>query len=156
MSYFCLAGVGEKYFRKKKKKKSLNPSVSFSNNSMLYAVCLCVCARLCLCVCSCARRAHNPPSDPHPPSDCVGMRQPSQLEGYLGTCVLRESPRANALGTSHGGHTHKHNPRLSHFGAGRCFDLTELTPSPPPPPSVTTMTTTRIARPCNPKSKLKA
>ncbi|XP_072316567.1 SATB homeobox 1b isoform X6 [Eucyclogobius newberryi] len=29
--------------------------------------------------------------------DMMGMRQPSQLEGYLGTCVLRESPRANAL-----------------------------------------------------------
>ncbi|XP_061530744.1 SATB homeobox 1b isoform X1 [Phycodurus eques] len=29
--------------------------------------------------------------------DMMGIRQPSQLEGYLGTCVLRESPRANAL-----------------------------------------------------------
>ncbi|XP_061771442.1 SATB homeobox 1b isoform X1 [Nerophis ophidion] len=29
--------------------------------------------------------------------DMMGMRQTSQLEGYLGTCVLRESPRANAL-----------------------------------------------------------
>ncbi|GLD47215.1 DNA-binding protein SATB1 isoform X3 [Lates japonicus] len=32
--------------------------------------------------------------------DMMGMRQPSQLEGYLGTCVLRESPRANALASS--------------------------------------------------------
>ncbi|TWW79971.1 DNA-binding protein SATB1 [Takifugu flavidus] len=30
--------------------------------------------------------------------DMMGMRQSSQLEGYLGTCVLRESPRANTLG----------------------------------------------------------
>ncbi|XP_024917012.1 SATB homeobox 1b isoform X4 [Cynoglossus semilaevis] len=29
--------------------------------------------------------------------DMMGMRQTSQLEGYLGTCVLRESPRSNAL-----------------------------------------------------------
>ncbi|XP_017294106.1 DNA-binding protein SATB1 isoform X1 [Kryptolebias marmoratus] len=29
--------------------------------------------------------------------DMMGMRQTSQLEGYLGTCVLRESPRANTL-----------------------------------------------------------
>ncbi|XP_029694657.1 SATB homeobox 1b isoform X3 [Takifugu rubripes] len=29
--------------------------------------------------------------------DMMGMRQSSQLEGYLGTCVLRESPRANTL-----------------------------------------------------------
>ncbi|XP_054636835.1 DNA-binding protein SATB1 isoform X2 [Dunckerocampus dactyliophorus] len=29
--------------------------------------------------------------------DMMGMRQTSQLEGYLGSCVLRESPRANAL-----------------------------------------------------------
>ncbi|KAI4811750.1 hypothetical protein KUCAC02_014626 [Chaenocephalus aceratus] len=33
--------------------------------------------------------------------DMMGMRQPSQLEGYLGTCVLRESPRANALDLRH-------------------------------------------------------
>ncbi|XP_062416517.1 LOW QUALITY PROTEIN: DNA-binding protein SATB1, partial [Pungitius pungitius] len=50
--------------------------------------------------------------------DMMGMRQPSQLEGYLGTCVLRESPRANALemdglsdlsppGSNHG-HGHGH------------------------------------------------
>lgn len=59
---------------------------------------LCVTAFVCVCAC------------PALPSNCVGMRQPSQLEGYLGTCVLRESPRANALGMSQHGHTHKHTP----------------------------------------------
>lgn len=77
--------------------ESLNLVFFFSpHNSTLYAVCDCVC----VCVCAC----------PALPSNCVGMRQPSQLEGYLGTCVLRESPRANALGMSQHGHTHKHTP----------------------------------------------
>lgn len=70
--------------------ESLNPVFL---SSQLYTVCVCVCVH-----------AHALPC----PSDCVGMRQPSQLEGYLGTCVLRESPRANALGMLHHGHTHKH------------------------------------------------
>ncbi|XP_076006409.1 SATB homeobox 1b isoform X3 [Genypterus blacodes] len=50
--------------------------------------------------------------------DMMGMRQPSQLEGYLGTCVLRESPRANTLAEMDGlsdlsppgpNHNHNHN-----------------------------------------------
>ncbi len=32
---------------------------------------------------------------------CAVVRQPSQLEGYLGTCVLHDSPRATTLGRSH-------------------------------------------------------
>lgn len=59
-----------------------SPNPVFASSPHLF---LCVCAML---------------------SNGAGMRQPSQLEGYLGTCVLRESPRANALGMSHHGHSH--------------------------------------------------
>ncbi|XP_058504027.1 SATB homeobox 1b isoform X2 [Solea solea] len=57
--------------------------------------------------------------------DMMGMRQPSQLEGYLGTCVLRESPRANALAEidsladlspPSSNHTHNHNHNHNHLG----------------------------------------
>ncbi|CAB1333405.1 unnamed protein product, partial [Coregonus sp. 'balchen'] len=50
--------------------------------------------------------------------DMMGMRQPSQLEGYLGTCVLHDSPRANTLADMDGlsdhsppgpNHNHNHN-----------------------------------------------
>lgn len=58
----------------------------------MYAVCVCLCVRV---------RASL--------FDYSGMRQPSQLEGYLGTCVLRESPRANALGMLQHGRTHKYS-----------------------------------------------
>ncbi|XP_031723169.1 SATB homeobox 1b isoform X6 [Anarrhichthys ocellatus] len=75
--------------------------------------------------------------------DMMGMRQPSQLEGYLGTCVLRESPRANALemdGLSDlsppgSNHSHNHN----HLGFSQQQQpipgsTAEQTPSSPVPP----------------------
>ncbi|CAJ1062971.1 DNA-binding protein SATB1 isoform X1 [Xyrichtys novacula] len=76
--------------------------------------------------------------------DMMGMRQPSQLEGYLGTCVLRESPRANALAEMDGlsdlsppgsNHNHNHN----HLGFSQQQQpipgsTAEQTPSSPVPP----------------------
>ncbi|XP_041797671.1 DNA-binding protein SATB1 isoform X2 [Chelmon rostratus] len=73
--------------------------------------------------------------------DMMGMRQPSQLEGYLGTCVLRESPRANALeidglsDLSPPGSNHNHN----HLGFSQQQQpipgsTAEQTPSSPVPP----------------------
>ncbi|KAF7657137.1 hypothetical protein LDENG_00031030 [Lucifuga dentata] len=75
--------------------------------------------------------------------DMMGMRQPSQLEGYLGTCVLRESPRANALAEMDGlselsppGSNHSHN----HLGFSQQQQqpipgsTAEQTPSSPVPP----------------------
>ncbi|XP_055359161.1 DNA-binding protein SATB1 isoform X2 [Betta splendens] len=74
--------------------------------------------------------------------DMMGMRQPSQLEGYLGTCVLRESPRANALemdglsDLSPPGSNHSHN----HLGFSQQQQqpipgsTAEQTPSSPVPP----------------------
>ncbi|XP_047216883.1 DNA-binding protein SATB1 isoform X3 [Girardinichthys multiradiatus] len=75
--------------------------------------------------------------------DMMGMRQPSQLEGYLGTCVLRESPRANALAEMDGlsdlsppgsNHNHNHN----HLGFSQQQPIpgstAEQTPSSPVPP----------------------
>ncbi|CAL9706373.1 unnamed protein product [Knipowitschia caucasica] len=72
--------------------------------------------------------------------DMMGMRQPSQLEGYLGTCVLRESPRANALGDMDGladlsppGSNHNH---LSFSQQQQPIpgSTAEQTPSSPVPP----------------------
>ncbi|XP_078108332.1 SATB homeobox 1b isoform X3 [Sander vitreus] len=82
--------------------------------------------------------------------DMMGMRQPSQLEGYLGTCVLRESPRANALaemdglsdlsppGSNHS-HSHNHNHNHNHLGFSQQQQpipgsTAEQTPSSPVPP----------------------
>ncbi|XP_077431354.1 SATB homeobox 1b isoform X3 [Vanacampus margaritifer] len=75
--------------------------------------------------------------------DMMGIRQPSQLEGYLGTCVLRESPRANALAEMDGlsdlsppgsNHNHNHN----HLGFSQQQPIpgstAEQTPSSPVPP----------------------
>uniref|UniRef100_A0A8D3ARV5 SATB homeobox 1b n=1 Tax=Scophthalmus maximus TaxID=52904 RepID=A0A8D3ARV5_SCOMX len=75
--------------------------------------------------------------------DMMGMRQPSQLEGYLGTCVLRESPRANALAEMDGlsdlsppSSNHNHN----HLGFSQQQQqpipgsTAEQTPSSPVPP----------------------
>ncbi|KAM9310581.1 SATB homeobox 1b isoform 3-T3 [Pholidichthys leucotaenia] len=74
--------------------------------------------------------------------DMMGMRQTSQLEGYLGTCVLRESPRANALAEMDGlsdlsppGSNHNHN----HLGFSQQQQpipgsTAEQTPSSPVPP----------------------
>ncbi|XP_026172507.1 SATB homeobox 1b isoform X2 [Mastacembelus armatus] len=73
--------------------------------------------------------------------DMMGMRQPSQLEGYLGTCVLRESPRANALemdglsDLSPPSSNHNHN----HLGFSQQQQpipgsTAEQTPSSPVPP----------------------
>nr|XP_046171011.1 DNA-binding protein SATB1-like isoform X5 [Oncorhynchus gorbuscha] len=45
--------------------------------------------------------------------DMMGMRQPSQLEGYLGTCVLHDSPRANTLADMDGLSDHS-PPGLNH------------------------------------------
>ncbi|XP_051262356.1 DNA-binding protein SATB1 isoform X3 [Dicentrarchus labrax] len=75
--------------------------------------------------------------------DMMGMRQPSQLEGYLGTCVLRESPRANALemdglsDLSPPGSNHNHNH--NHLGFSQQQQpipgsTAEQTPSSPVPP----------------------
>ncbi|CAL8287908.1 unnamed protein product [Merluccius merluccius] len=87
------------------------------------------------------------------PCGIMGMRQPSQLEGYLGTCVLRESPRANVLaemdglsdlsppGSNHsGGHNHSnHNSHHNHLGFTQQQQpipgsTAEQTPSSPVPP----------------------
>ncbi|XP_005923784.1 SATB homeobox 1b isoform X1 [Astatotilapia calliptera] len=74
--------------------------------------------------------------------DMMGMRQPSQLEGYLGTCVLRESPRANALAEMDGlsdlsppGSNHNHN-HLSFSQQQQPIpgSTAEQTPSSPVPP----------------------
>ncbi|XP_031584289.1 DNA-binding protein SATB1 isoform X2 [Oreochromis aureus] len=74
--------------------------------------------------------------------DMMGMRQPSQLEGYLGTCVLRESPRANALAEmdslsdlSPPGSNHNHN-HLSFSQQQQPIpgSTAEQTPSSPVPP----------------------
>ncbi|KAI9513702.1 DNA-binding protein satb1 [Dissostichus eleginoides] len=78
--------------------------------------------------------------------DMMGMRQPSQLEGYLGTCVLRESPRANALemdGLSDlsppgSNHSHNHNHNHNHLGFSQQQQpipgsTAEQTPSSPVP-----------------------
>ncbi|XP_057690403.1 SATB homeobox 1b isoform X2 [Corythoichthys intestinalis] len=76
--------------------------------------------------------------------DMMGIRQSSQLEGYLGTCVLRESPRANALAEMDGlsdlsppgsNHNHNHN----HLGFSQQQQpipgsTAEQTPSSPVPP----------------------
>ncbi|KAM9806988.1 SATB homeobox 1b isoform X3 [Syngnathus typhle] len=79
--------------------------------------------------------------------DMMGIRQSSQLEGYLGTCVLRESPRANALAEMDGlsdlsppGSNHNHN----HLGFSQQQQqqqqqpipgsTAEQTPSSPVPP----------------------
>ncbi|XP_068425317.1 SATB homeobox 1b isoform X2 [Clinocottus analis] len=79
--------------------------------------------------------------------DMMGMRQPSQLEGYLGTCVLRESPRANALdmdGLSDlsppgSNHSHNHNHNHNHLSFSQQQQpipgsTAEQTPSSPVPP----------------------
>ncbi|XP_077950726.1 SATB homeobox 1b isoform X2 [Gasterosteus aculeatus] len=77
--------------------------------------------------------------------DMMGMRQPSQLEGYLGTCVLRESPRANALemdglsDLSPPGSNHSHNHNHNHLGFSQQQQpipgsTAEQTPSSPVPP----------------------
>ncbi|XP_063735922.1 SATB homeobox 1b isoform X3 [Eleginops maclovinus] len=80
--------------------------------------------------------------------DMMGMRQPSQLEGYLGTCVLRESPRANALAEMDGlsdlsppgsNHSHNHNHNHNHLGFSQQQQpipgsTAEQTPSSPVPP----------------------
>ncbi|KAM9782656.1 SATB homeobox 1b isoform 2-T2 [Neosynchiropus ocellatus] len=74
--------------------------------------------------------------------DMMGMRQTSQLEGYLGTCVLRESPRANALAEMDGladlsppssNHSHNH---LSFSQQQQPIpgSTAEQTPSSPVPP----------------------
>ncbi|KAK5599171.1 DNA-binding protein satb1 [Crenichthys baileyi] len=74
-------------------------------------------------------------------AETLGIRQPSQLEGYLGTCVLRESPRANALAEMDGlsdlsppGSNHNHN----HLGFSQQQPIpgstAEQTPSSPVPP----------------------
>ncbi|XP_053743018.1 DNA-binding protein SATB1 isoform X6 [Synchiropus splendidus] len=74
--------------------------------------------------------------------DMMGMRQTSQLEGYLGTCVLRESPRANALAEMDGladlsppGSNHSHN-HLSFSQQQQPIpgSTAEQTPSSPVPP----------------------
>ncbi|XP_028327366.1 SATB homeobox 1b [Gouania willdenowi] len=80
--------------------------------------------------------------------DMMGMCQPSQLEGYLGTCVLRESPRANALAEMDGQsdlsppgstHNHNHNHNHNHLGFSQQQQpipgsTAEQTPSSPIPP----------------------
>ncbi|XP_071380391.1 SATB homeobox 1b isoform X2 [Centroberyx affinis] len=77
--------------------------------------------------------------------DMMGMRQPSQLEGYLGTCVLRESPRANALAEMDGladlsppGSNHSHNHNHLGFSQQQQQPIpgstAEQTPSSPVPP----------------------
>ncbi|XP_029928045.1 SATB homeobox 1b isoform X1 [Myripristis murdjan] len=77
--------------------------------------------------------------------DMMGMRQPSQLEGYLGTCVLRESPRANALAEMDGlselsppGSNHSHNHNHLSFSQQQQQPIpgstAEQTPSSPVPP----------------------
>ncbi|XP_074508950.1 SATB homeobox 1b isoform X6 [Sebastes fasciatus] len=77
--------------------------------------------------------------------DMMGMRQPSQLEGYLGTCVLRESPRANQLemdglsDLSPPGSNHSHNHNHNHLGFSQQQQpipgsTAEQTPSSPVPP----------------------
>ncbi|XP_037640915.1 DNA-binding protein SATB1 isoform X5 [Sebastes umbrosus] len=78
--------------------------------------------------------------------DMMGMRQPSQLEGYLGTCVLRESPRANQLAEMDGlsdlsppGSNHSHNHNHNHLGFSQQQQpipgsTAEQTPSSPVPP----------------------
>ena len=80
----------------------------------------CLSSPICVCVPSVCARA--------------GMRQPSQLEGYLGTCVLHDSPRANTLGTSRGSawpsvgtHTHKHTQTHTQYTMPPCSRL-----DPPP------------------------
>ncbi|XP_077383679.1 SATB homeobox 1b isoform X3 [Festucalex cinctus] len=78
--------------------------------------------------------------------DMMGIRQPSQLEGYLGTCVLRESPRVNALADMDGlsdlsppGSNHNHNHNHNHLGFSQQQQpipgsTAEQTPSSPVPP----------------------
>ncbi|KAM4600480.1 SATB homeobox 1b isoform 2-T3 [Polymixia lowei] len=81
--------------------------------------------------------------------DMMGMRQPSQLEGYLGTCVLRESPRANALAEMDSlsdlsppgpNHNHNHSHSHNHLGFSQQQQqpipgsTAEQTPSSPVPP----------------------
>lgn len=97
MSCFSLAGVGET-----NSENSFNPMFLFHNS-------VCVCVYMYVTVFVCVHACALPP-------DCTGMRQPSQLEGYLGTCVLRESPRANALGMLQHRHTHKHTYKHTPIG----------------------------------------
>ncbi|XP_060937550.1 SATB homeobox 1b [Limanda limanda] len=76
--------------------------------------------------------------------DMMGMRQPSQLEGYLGTCVLRESPRANALAemdgladlsppSSNHNHNHLSFSQQQQPIPGSTADQTPSSPVPPLP-----------------------
>ncbi|KAM6910714.1 SATB homeobox 1b isoform 2-T3 [Xenentodon cancila] len=71
--------------------------------------------------------------------DMMGMRQPSQLEGYLGTCVLRESPRANALAEMDGlSDLSPPSSNHNHLGFSQQQPIpgstAEQTPSSPVPP----------------------
>ncbi|XP_046882976.1 DNA-binding protein SATB1 isoform X2 [Hypomesus transpacificus] len=82
--------------------------------------------------------------------DMMGMRQPSQLEGYLGTCVLHDSPRANTLAEmdslsdlSPPGSNHNHNHNHSHLtfsqqpipgSTAEQPPSSPVPPLPPPPP----------------------
>ncbi|XP_070407100.1 SATB homeobox 1b isoform X2 [Nothobranchius furzeri] len=70
--------------------------------------------------------------------DMMGMRQPSQLEGYLGTCVLRESPRANALDMDSLSDLSPPGSNHNHLGFSQQQPIpgstAEQTPSSPVPP----------------------
>ncbi|KAJ7985434.1 hypothetical protein DPEC_G00352000 [Dallia pectoralis] len=74
--------------------------------------------------------------------DMMGMRQPSQLEGYLGTCVLHDSPRANTLDMdglsdlSPPGPNHNHMTFSQQPIPGSTAEQPPSSPVPPlPPPS---------------------
>ncbi|XP_042167703.1 DNA-binding protein SATB1 isoform X2 [Oncorhynchus tshawytscha] len=77
--------------------------------------------------------------------DMMGMRQPSQLEGYLGTCVLHDSPRANTLADMDGlsdhsppglNHNHNHLTFSQQPIPGNTAEQPPSSPVPPlPPPS---------------------
>ncbi|XP_019896952.2 DNA-binding protein SATB1 isoform X5 [Esox lucius] len=75
--------------------------------------------------------------------DMMGMRQPSQLEGYLGTCVLHNSPRANTLADMDGlsdlsppGPNHNHLTFSQQPIPGSTAEQPPSSPVPPlPPPS---------------------
>ncbi|KAM6967915.1 SATB homeobox 1b isoform 3-T5 [Aplochiton taeniatus] len=80
--------------------------------------------------------------------DMMGMRQSSQLEGYLGTCVLHDSPRGNSLAEMDSlsdlsppgsNHSHSHNHSHNHLSFSQQQQpipgsTAEQTPSSPVPP----------------------